>query len=154
MNLECLNVLHEITVESHPVPPIPSYMASYLNFLIRKQIVKISGTISLQVKIPTSLLSVNIWDFSTELITIQLSSWWHSCPISVDFSLKKLRVCTYNIYRFIDCLCMGSHNSGMLPYVHVGHPKLRQLWALDERTVIISRHDSESSLKSPTQPPK
>jgi hypothetical protein len=46
-------------------------------------------------------------------------------------------------------LCMGSHISGMLPYVHVDHSKLRQLWALVKRTVIISQHDSASSIQSP-----
>jgi len=48
---------------------------------------------------------------------------------------------------------MGSHNAGMLPYIHVGHPKSRQLSVLVRRTVIISQHDSASSLKSPIQVP-
>ena len=68
-------------------------------------------------------------------------------------SLQKPHLCTHNIYMFIDCLCMGSHNAGMLPYIHVGHPKSRQLSVLVGRTVIISQHDSASSLQSPTQVP-
>lgn len=59
MNLECLNVLHEITVKPHPVPTIIAYTGSYLNLLMRRQIVRISGTISLQIKIPFSGFSVN-----------------------------------------------------------------------------------------------
>jgi hypothetical protein len=59
-DLECLNVLHEITVEPHPVLFITAYTGSYLNTQTRRQIVKISGTISLQVKIPISLLSVKL----------------------------------------------------------------------------------------------
>lgn len=53
MNLECLNVLHKITVKPHPVPTIIAYTGSYLNLLMRRQIVRISGTISLQAKFPS-----------------------------------------------------------------------------------------------------
>ena len=118
---------------------------SYLNPLMRRQIVRISGTISLQVIIPISEtvpLNQSQYSFHFENISVPLVS-----------SLQKHHLCTHNIYMFIDCLCMGSHNAGMLPYIHVGHPKSRQLSVLVGRTVIISQHDSASSLQSPTQVP-
>lgn len=149
MNLECLNVLHEITVESHPVSIITAYTGAYLNTLTRRQIVKTSGTISLQVKI-----SISLYQFIFETIPLNQSQYSFlldniHVPLLWTSPCRNFHVCTHNIYRFIDCLCMGSHISGMLPYVHVGHPKLRQLWALVKRTVIISQHDSASSLQSP-----
>jgi len=118
---------------------------SYLNPLMRRQIVRISGTISLQVIIPISEtfpLNQSQYSFHFENISVPLVS-----------SLQKPHLCTHNIYMFIDCLCMGSHNAGMLPYIHVGHPKSRQLSVLVWRTVIISQHDSASSLQSPIQVP-
>jgi hypothetical protein len=70
MNLECLNVLHEITVESHPVPIITAYTGAYVNTLTRRQIVKTSGTISLQVKI-----SISLYQFIFETIPLNQSQY-------------------------------------------------------------------------------
>ena len=93
----------------------------------------------------------NLWECSTES---QYSFHFENIYVPlVSSSPQKPHLCTRNIYRFIECLCVGSHNAGMLPYVHVGRPKSRQLSVLVTRTVIISRRGSASSLRSPTLVP-
>lgn len=98
MNLECLNVLHKITVEPHPVPTIIAYTGSYLNLLMRRQIVRISGTISLQVKIPVSGFSVNETiplnqsQYSFLLNNIHIPCLWTSSSRNLTFVLIILHV--------------------------------------------------------------